>query len=316
MGNIIKKCENLPVGAIATCVGLATLSNVYLAQGFESVRVVTMLLVAIVWLGAIVKLTVYRKAFWADYVNVVPATLYATFTMLTMILGNFIFGYIESVGRIIWLVGVGLHIIHLLVFSYRNILKGVKLETFVPSWFVSFAGILVAVVVGVPKGMPWLLTGLMYYAFVMYAIMFPMMLVRINKHPIPPQFGMTRAILIAPASLVFVGYLNAFDNINFAFAAFLYAIVFAVLVYVAIKLPGFLGKPFNPGHAALTFPTAIGLVATMRMVGLLAANGYDVASTWLGHFFGIQLWVTTGIMAYVAYGFLKTFTDSMKKKDA
>ena len=316
MRNLIKKCEHLPVGAIATAVGLATLSNVYHAQGFVSVRYVTMILMMFIWIGAFIKLTIYHEAFWADYSKVVPSTLYATFTMLTMILGNFILGFSEGLGKAMWFSGLALHILHLIIFSYRNILKGINRETFVPSWFVSFAGILVAVVVGAPKEMPWLLTGLMYYAFLMYVILFPAMIYRMVKYPIPPQFAMTRIILIAPASLVFVGYLNAFPNVNIPFSIVLYTIVFVILMYAAIKIPGFLAKPFNPGHAALTFPTAIGLVATMRMSGFLSANGFYTASTWLGHFFGIQLWLTTAIILYVGFGFLKMFADSYKEERA
>jgi len=316
MGNLVKKCENLPVGAIATAVGLATLSNVYFANGFVSVRFVTMILVMFVWVGAIIKLTSFTKVFLKEYENVVPASLYGTFTMLTMILGSFVFDYVEWFGRVIWLIGLGLHTIHLLVFLYRNVIKGVKRDTFVPSWFVTLAGILVSVVVGVPMGMPGVLTVLMYYAFGMYIIAFPIMIYRINKHPIPPQFAMTRVILLAPTSLVFVTYLNVANTINQAIVFALYGILFATIVYVSWKLPVFLGKPFNPaGHPALTFPTAIALVATFRMVGFLAGNGNDSLAEWLGHFFGIQLWVTTAIMAYVGYNFVKIFTNSVKKQE-
>jgi len=231
-------------------------------------------------------------------------------------LGSFVFDYVEWFGRVIWLIGLGLHTIHLLVFLYRNVIKGVKRDTFVPSWFVTLAGILVSVVVGVPMGMPGVLTVLMYYAFGMYIIAFPIMIYRINKHPIPPQFAMTRVILLAPTSLVFVTYLNVANTINQAIVFALYGILFATIVYVSWKLPVFLGKPFNPaGHPALTFPTAIALVATFRMVGFLAGNGNDSLAEWLGHFFGIQLWVTTAIMAYVGYNFVKIFTNSVKKQE-
>lgn len=313
MKSIISKTEALPVGAIATCVGLATLSNVYLALGFSGLRHLTMISVSFVWVGAMIKMLRYRKAFLTDYDLVVPSSLYATFTMLTMILGSYFFDFNHYIGRGIWLAGVGLHALHILVFTYRHVVKGIKFETMTPSWFVTYVGFLVSVVVGVPKGFPNLLMGIVFYGLGIFVILLPFMVWRMVKKPLPPQFGMTRAIFLAPTSLVIVGYLNVAQNPHTWFVVFLYGILFITIAYVVIKLPGFLGKPFNPGHAALTFPTAIALVATMRVANFLLAGGYETAGNLLRQFFGIQLWVTTAIIAYVAYGFLKIFTDSYKK---
>lgn len=313
MMNIIKKAENLPVGAIATAVGLATLSNVFAAAlGMQSVRHVTMFLTSFVWFAAVIKIIVYRKAFLSDYSNVVPASLYATVTMLTMILGNYIFSFHEGIGRVIWLVGVVIHAIHILIFTYRNIIKGVKLDTFVPSWFVTFVAFLVSGVVGADKGMPTLMTGFIIYGLIIYAIIFPCMVIKVAKVGILPQFELTRTIFLAPTSLVFVTLLNAVENPPHWLVFTLYGILFLTILYMTTKIPKFLATPFNPGHGALTFPTAIALVATFRMGGFLINNGYAQLGQWVNHLFGIQLWVTTAIMAYVAFNFMKIFVNSLK----
>ena len=67
---IVAKCALLPVGAIATAVGFTTLSNVYAAAaGFHGVRFVTMALVSLVWLAAIIKLTVHHKRVIIIYIS-------------------------------------------------------------------------------------------------------------------------------------------------------------------------------------------------------------------------------------------------------
>jgi len=314
MNDLIKKAEHLPVGVIATTVGLATLSNIYAGIGFEGVRHVTMIASIFVWVAAFIKMTVYHKAFRKDYSNVVPASLYATFTMLTMILGNYIFNFHAGIGRIIWLAGVVLHFVHILIFTYQNVIKGVKRDTFVPSWFVTYMGFLVSTVVGVPMGMPLLLTAILYYAFPVYTILIICMIYRMIAHPVLPQFELTKAIFLAPSSLLFVGYLNAFENPIPAIVFTIYGILFITIIYVACKLPSFLSKPFNPGHAALTFPTAIATVATSRMSDFLTNNGWGRQGELIYQFFGIQLWITTAIMAYVGFNFLKIFVDSCKNK--
>lgn len=314
MLNLINKAENLPVGAIATAVGLATLSNVYAALGMVSVRHVTMFLVSFVWIAAFIKITKYRQAFLIDYRLVVPASLYGTFTMLTMILGDYLFSFNLELGRVIWLIGIVLHVCHILVFTYRNVIKRVKLDTFVPSWFVTYIGLLVAGVVGADKGMPTLMTGLVVYGLIVYVILFACLLIKVAKVGILPHFELTRAIFLAPTSLVFVTLLNASSNPPHWLVFLLYGILFLTMIYmIGYKLPRFLDKPFNPGHAALTFPTAIALVSTFRMSGFLMNNGYERLGAWVSHLFHIQLWITTAIIAYVAFNFLKIFVQSFKK---
>jgi len=64
--------------------------------------------------------------------------------------------------------------------------------------------------------------------------------------------------------------------------------------------------------AALTFPTAIALTATFRMIGYLNDTGREWIADLLYHFFGLQLYLTTAIMVYVGYNFLFSFLDSYK----
>ncbi|MCL1995787.1 MAG: TDT family transporter [Defluviitaleaceae bacterium] len=317
MKQLIDKTANLPVGAIATAVGLATLSNLYFAIGFPAVRLVTMVCVALVWVAAFLKLTVHFKTFFVvDYINTVPASLYATFTMLTMILGNFVFLFNESIGFAIWISGVGLHVIHILVFTYLHAIKNFNIETFVPSWFVTYMGFLVSTVVGAEKGAPTIFTAIVYYGFAMYVIIFPAMVIRLIKKPLPDQFKLTAGILLAPSSLLFVSYLNFTDEPIAGIVFALYSIIFLTLLYIAYKLPQFLRIKFNPGFAALTFPTAIALVATFRMGDFLLNTGHYQLGTFVNHFFGIQLYITTAVIAFVAYGFLKMLSDSFEKKGA
>jgi len=318
MFKFISRTENMPVGAIATCVGLGTLSAVYGNLGFMGARHLVMAAAILVWLGALVKLTRYRKTFAKDYSQVVPGSLYATFAMLTMIIGSYLFMFNQPFGKALWLAGIILQVIHILVFSYRNLFRNLKMETFVPTWFVTYVGFLVSVTVGVEKGMPNLLLVIVYYGFVAYVILFPFLVYRLIKYPLPPALSMTRAIFLAPNSLVLVGYLTVAGmpqhalepNHPFVFA--IYGLLFVTLFYVAWKLPAWLRAPFNPGFSALTFPTAIALVATNRMFNFLLNNGYETLGNFLRGFFGVQLWVTTALISYVAYGFLRLLFNSEK----
>ena len=315
MRNFINKSESLPVGAIATAVGLATLSNAYLAiGGYTGVRHITMIGAILVWLGAAIKIIVHFPTFKGEYSQVVPSSLYATFCMLTMILGSYFFEFNETFGRGIWLAGIFLHMTHIVTFTCYHVVKGFNKETFVPSWFVTYVGILVSAVVGVPMEMPQLLRFIVIYGFIALGILLPLMVYRLVKNPLPQPLSLTAAILLAPSSLCLVGYLNVSAEPVPVIIFSLYWIIFIKLLYVASKLPQFLQLKFNPGFASLTFPLAISLVASIRMSGFLINQGMDSFGNLVREFSGIQLYLTTAIIAYVAYHFLKLCVQAFTNK--
>ncbi len=43
-----------------------------------------------------------------------------------------------------WLTGVVIHAVHICVFTYRNLIRKRDINTFVPSWFVTYNGIMVS----------------------------------------------------------------------------------------------------------------------------------------------------------------------------
>ena len=317
---IVEKCALLPVQSVATALGLATLSNVWAnpAVGFPGVRYVSMAIAALVLLAALLKILVHFKTFKADYFLPIPTALYATVSMLTMVLGGFLVEYVRLAGQIIWFTGVLLHAVHLCIFTYRFVLKGIKIDTVLPTWFVTYMGFMTAVVSGMPMGFPVILDIIMIYGYIVYPIILVGMLVRIAKKPLPGVVKPTGAIFLAPSSLFFISFLNVgigqvYDNIGNIIAIGVYIIVFITIIRVATLVPGYIRGPFSPGMAALTFPSAIALVATMRMIGYLNSIGLEQIAVWLRHFFGVQIFITTAIMAYIGYNFLLQFFGSYRQ---
>ena len=136
----LQKIENLPVPILPTMVGALTLSTIYSNMGYTWVRHITSWIAVIVLLSYIIKMMVYPKTCLKEYSNTVPASLYAGFTMITMILGSYFYNASPVFGKTLWFTGLILHAIHILIFTYRNVVKGVNMQTFVPSWFVTYNG--------------------------------------------------------------------------------------------------------------------------------------------------------------------------------
>lgn len=303
--SFIDKFKNIPVPLLPTMVGAATLSNVYLTLGYTWIRHITMILSAIILIAYIIKIVTNFNVFKDEYSNTVPASLYAGFTMITMILGSYVFDFNPTIGKAMWFVGLILHAIHIVIFTYRNVIKGVNIDTFLPSWFVTYNGIMVSTVVGGVMNEPTIGKIVVYYGIAVLIIIMPFMLYRLATTDIKDAVHHTQAILLAPSSLCLVSYLNFIKEPNKFVVYALYALVFCTLLFIIVKLPRFFSFDFHPGFAGMTFPMAIGTVASIKMSAFLKGQGYDVLSNMIKEISGIQIYLTTAIVSIVVFGILR-----------
>ncbi|MBD7913700.1 TDT family transporter [Clostridium sp. Sa3CUN1] len=312
--NLLKKTENIPVPLLPTMVGAATLSNIYSSLGYSWIRHITMWIATGVLLVYLVKIFSFTDTCKKEYSNTVPSSLYAGFTMITMILGSYYFEYNNFVGKSLWGIGLGLHAIHILIFTYRNVIKGINKDTFVPSWFVTYNGIMVSVVVGASMKEPFINKIVLYYGILVLILIMPFMIIRLIKLPLKDALYHTQAILLAPSSLCVVCYLNIVENPNKFVIYPLYLVVFITLLFVVYKLPGFFSFKFTPAFAGLTFPMAIGILASMKMATFVSNSGYEGFGNVIKQISGIQLYITTAIISFVMFNFFKLFLNAVKNK--
>lgn len=300
----MERLERMPVPVLPTFVGALTLSNVYSGMGYVWVRHLTMWAATIVLLLYIVKLVKYPGTCKKEYETVVPSSLYAGFFMVMMILGSYYFDYVPALGKGMLLLAVALHAVHILVFTYRNVIKSREINTFVPSWFVTYNGIMVSCVVGGAMNIGHILKYVLYYGIAVYFMILPFMLRRLVKVEVKPPVYHTMAVLLAPCSLCVVSYLNLSKTPNQVLLYVLYACVLASLVFVVVKLPKFFAFSFVPGFAGMTFPMCIGIVATNKMSAYFAAAGKEGLSKAAVQLSGIQIYLTTMIVGFVLLNFL------------
>ena len=308
----LQKIENLPVPILPTMVGALTLSTVYSNMGYTWVRHITSWVAVIVLISYIIKMIVYPKTCLKEYSNTVPASLYAGFTMITMILGSYFYNLNPLFGKVLWFIGLILHVIHILIFTYRNVINGVNIQTFVPSWFVTYNGIMVSTVVGGVMNEPLICKIVVYYGIAVFTIIIPFMLYRLVKHELKEPMYHTQAILLAPSSLCLVSYLNFIETPNKFIIYYLYLAVICALIFIIIKLPTFFSFIFHPGFAGLTFPMAIGTVASSKMSAYLIGQGYEILGNIINQISGIQIYITTGIISVVLFKFFMLLVDSYK----
>lgn len=309
----MSRLEKLPVPILPTLVGAATLANVFAGMSYTWVKHITMWLAAVILICYLIKIIRFPGTFLSEYKNVVPASLYAGFSMVTMILGSYIFEFQPVLGKGIWFLGLGIHTVHLIVFTVRNVILKRDINTFVPSWFVTYNGIMVSSVVGGVMNVPELLTVIVYYGITVYFILLPIMIWRLIKVEVKDGVYHTMAVLLAPCSLCLVSYLNVVQNPNPIIVVLLYTCVMASLLFIVIKLPKFFSYAFSPAYAGMTFPMAIGIVASNKMAGYLVNNGYETLGGAVSQLSGIQIYLTTMIVGVVLVNFSIMFLKIQRK---
>lgn len=309
------KLAGMPIAVIPTMVGAATLSNMWAPLGFTWIRHLTMWVAALVLICYLGKIIFHFNTVKKEYTNTVPASLYAGLTMITMILGSYVFDYNPIVGKTMWALGLAFHTLHLCIFIFRNVIQGVKIDTFVPSWFVTLNGIMVSCVVGLPMNQPTICKMVVFYGITALVVTMPFMIVRLVRKPLPDLLLPTKAILLAPSSLCLVSYLNFITEPHTWVVYVLYAVVFITLIYILINLPKFFSFDFHPGFAGLTFPMAIGIVASNKMSGFLTAQGYEAFGNIVKQVAGLQLYITTAIIGYVVFNFFMMLRKSYQTQN-
>ncbi len=302
---MLKRLEKMPVPILATMVGAVTLANFMNGLGYNWIREITTWAAILVWIFYVVKIVLYPAVCKKEYDLAIPRSLYAAFTMIMMLVSAYLFDYAPGFAKILWFAAIIIHACHILYFTYLTVIKNFKWENMMPSWFVTYNGIMVSVVIGGVMKEPVITKIITYYGIAIYFILLPFMIYRLLKKPIADGVYHTQAVLLAPCSLCLVSYLNtAGENPNQMIVYLLYFCVLASFLFIVIKLPKFFSFKFYPGFAGLTFPMAIGTVAGSKMAAYLTGIGNESFAKIATQIDGIQFYLTVMIIGYVLVKFV------------
>ena len=305
----MSRLEKIPVPCIATFLSFMTLGNVYGGLGFVWLRYLIMTIGTVFMICYTVKIAMFPKTCLKEYDLTIPASLYGAFSMCWMVLGSFYYEIGLPFGRIIWFIAVAIHCIHIVVFTVKHAFGKVIIPKnflgMMPSWFVTYNGWMVACVTGGKMGAGPILKFITIYGCIIYVVIVPFMLWRLMKIEIKAAAYHTMAVLLAPCSLCVVSLINVYGSPNPALLSFMYICVLASLAFILFKLPDFFSFAFYPGFAGLTFPMAIGVVATQKMAGYLTEHGSESLGFACTQLAGLQIWVTSMLVGYVVLMLLR-----------
>lgn len=265
----------VPIPAAGVMLGCASLGN--LLQPYSEVMrwlfggIALFLFFALILKGILLYQDVKK-----DFQDPIFTSVSPTFAMGTMLLSVYFQPFLGSVSFVIWICAIVLHLIIMVYFTIKFMLK-LDIKRVHASYFIVYVGIAVAGVTAPAYDMYLLGTAIFWFAFVCMLLLLPLIIYRYIRHKqmedvSKPLF----CILTAPASLCLTAYLKTSITPNIYLVILMLILATVLYLVVLVRLIRLLRLDFYPSYAAFTFPFVISATASNLSGQFLANSGYDI----------------------------------------
>lgn len=271
MTQMLKKIP-LPITGVA--LGLAALGNL-IGDYSQNIRMICGGIAFIFLLLYIVKILLYRDIFAEEIKKPEIAGVAATIPMAIMLLSTYIVQYFYSGAKILWLMGIGLHICIIIVFSYKFLWK-LDIKKVYASYFIVYVGIVVASVTAPQYGEQALgkilwMTGCVLWILISVLVTYRYIKFRDIAQGLKPLF----CIYAAPAGLCLAGYIQSFQVKSTMVIVALAIIAFVLYIVTVCGIPKYIKNGFYPSFAAFTFPFVIQAIGMKMTYKYFSSLGYS-----------------------------------------
>ena len=246
------------------------------------------------------KLVLYPKKIKEDFKNPIIASNSGTFSMSLMILSTYISPFMPIIAYGIWILGVALHILLIVYFTYHFIIRNFNISTVYPSYWIVFVGITMGAITAHAHNLDEI--GFIFFlvGFIGMIFTFPLVIYRyINYKDIPNANKPLICIFTAVLSILIVGYLNSYNDISIEFLMIMYIFACIFYIFALTKLIEYRNLEFYPSFAAFTFPFVISGLATKGVISKIGSNII------LNSVLSIETVIATAIVLYVLIRYMK-----------
>lgn len=267
--NIIKQ---LPLPACGLILATLSLGNLlqdihpYAKYLFGTIGTILMILI-------LLKVISYPQDIKNDFKNPIIVSSCGTFSMSLMLLSTYLIQFIPSIAYTIWIIGIMLHILLMIYFTYNFVIATFDISTVYPSWWIVYVGITMGAITAHIHGLNEIGFICFSIGFVAMLVTTPLMIYRYIKYrDIPNMNKPLICIHTALFSILIVGYLNSASVISKEFLIGLYALACLLYIFSFYKLVEYRNMEFYPSFSAFTFPFVISALATKGVLGVMNPN--------------------------------------------
>jgi len=294
-----KIIKNLPIASSGLLLAIFSLANLYDLTFPKSLT----LLVGIILLSLLLsKIIFYRNIVKEELEQLVVLSTSGTFSMATMLFSTFLINLNYYFAITVWTIGLILHSLLIIVFSYRYVFKNFEIENVYASYWVVYVGITMASITGLSFNIQNFSRIFFIFGFVMMLITLPLVTYRYISYPvILEQNKPLKCIYAALINILIVGYVNSFTSINTYFLFSLYIIASIFYLYSLYKFITYRKIPFYPSYSAFTFPFVISAIASTK---IFIISNYNPL---LGSVALIETYIATLLVAYVLIKYVQKY---------
>ena len=264
--------KNSPIPIAGLILALLSLGNLlqdihpHVRYLFGAIGVVLIILV-------VLKVIQYPSDIKNDFKNPIIVSSSGTFSMSLMLLSTYLSTFMPSIGYTIWIIGISLHILLMIYFTYNFIIRNFDITTVYPSYWIVFVGITMGAITAPTYGLEEM--GFIFFmiGFIAMLVTTPVIIYRYVRHDeIPDMNKPLICIFTALFSILIVGYLNSSKTASIEFITVLYLIACLFYIFALYKLIEYRNLDFYPSFSAFTFPFVISAIATKGVLKTVGPN--------------------------------------------
>lgn len=269
MRDIIKKIQ-LPFCGVM--LGFAALGN--LLQSYsEGIRYACGIVAALILILVLLKLIMFPQMIKEDMKNPIMASVSGTFPMALMLLSTYVKPFIGPAAKYIWFFAIALHVLLIIYFTMKFILK-LEMPKVFASYYIVYVGIAVAAVTAPAFEQLTIGTVAFWFGFVTLIALLILVTVRYIKYKeVPEPAQPLICIYAAPTSLCIAGYVQSVTPKSKTFLLAMLVVATLIYIFALVKAIGYLKLKFYPSYAAFTFPFVISAIATKQTMACLTNMG-------------------------------------------
>ncbi|WP_407374136.1 TDT family transporter [Methanobrevibacter sp.] len=301
--------KNIPLPVSGLILALLSLGN--LTQDIHPhFRYLFGTLGAIFIILIVLKIILHSQKVKEDLKNPVILSSFGTFSMSIMLLSTYLIGFHASFAYGVWILGIAMHILLMIYFTYHFIIHNFNISNIYPSIWIVYVGITMAAITSGIHGQTEM--GFIFFiiGFISMIITLPVIIYRYLKYPgIPDMNKPLICIFTAIFSILIVGYINTSQNMSNEFLMALYCLACAFYLFAFVKLIQYIRLDFYPSFSAFTFPFVISALATK---GILAQLGFN---NLVNGILKIEMAIAILIVAYVLLKYIMFLKNNMKSRN-
>lgn len=272
MKDIIKK---VPIPLCGVMLGTAALGNLLQSYG-EGIRNVCGIFAAFLLILVLLKLIMFPGMIKEDMGNPIMASVSGTFTMALMILSTYVKPYIGQAAYIIWLLAIILHLVLIVYFTVKFVVK-LQMPKVFASYYIVYVGIVVAAVTAPAYEQLGIGAATFWFGFVTLILLLVLVTYRYVKFKeVPNPAKPLICIYAAPTSLCIAGYVQSVTPKSYGFLIGMFVVATVIYIFALVKAVGYLKLPFFPSYAAFTFPFVISAIASKQTMACAANMGHPM----------------------------------------